>query len=83
MSQLYRNPKAFICSEKCPFSCNIDQIINKFDFTEDCDKKWTIWKQVFEFFLKVTVLSETEDDVQKVTNIRHKQILNIPNGIID
>lgn len=55
----------------------------KFDFTEECGKNWTIWKQIFQFYLKVTGLSETEDGLQKVTNSCHKQILNIPNGIID
>lgn len=59
------------------------KISTKFDFTEDCGKKWMIWTQIFEFYLKVTGLSETEDDVQKVANSCKKQILNIPNGIID
>lgn len=56
----------------------------KFDFTVKLMwQKWTIWNQIFEFYLKVTGPSETEVDVQKVTNSWHKQILNIPNGIID
>lgn len=47
---------------------------SKFDFTKDCGKKWTIWKQIFEFYLNVTGLSETENDVQKISHVTTRSL---------